>query len=268
MIHVWLSGVGILGPGLDGWAQTLPILQRQRAFVLGSVSIPAPAILPPRDRRRCSDTVSLALYVAEQTAQAGGLDLTTTPSVFANSAGDGQIVHSLLSALAKSGKPVSPTDFHNSVHNAPAFYWSLGAGCHAASTSIAAGRFTFAAALLKAGMHCVAESTQILMVCFDKPLPAPLNDTYPFSASLAVGFALWPRPVENSLAEFQLSWVSNVDAEAESRRSLVPDLTEVLSGNPARHALSLLQAIASESQCVLHVPSAHDAALRIDVVCT
>jgi Beta-ketoacyl synthase, N-terminal domain len=267
MIHIWLSGVGILGPGLDGWAQTLAILQRRQPFVPGSVNIPAPALLPLRDRRRCSDTVSLALYVAQQTAQAGGLDLTTTPSVFANSAGDGQVVHALLSALARPGKPVSPTDFHNSVHNAPAFYWSLGAGSHAASTSIAAARFTFAAALLKAGMHCVAEGTPILMVCFDKPLPAPLSDTYPFNASLAVGFALWPRPVDNSLAELRLSWVSNVDARSESWHPLLPELAEALCGNPAEHALPLLQAIASESGRVLQVQGAHDAALRIDIAC-
>jgi hypothetical protein len=267
MRHVWLSGVGILGPGLDGWEQTLAILQRRQAYVPGSVSIPEPAILPPRDRRRCSDTVSLALYVAQQTAQAGRVDLATTPSVFANSAGDGEIVHRLLSALAKPSKLVSPTDFHNSVHNASAFYWSLGTGCQAASTSISAARFSFAAALLKAAMHSLLENTPVIMVCFDKPLLTPLSDTYPLIAPLAVGFALCPRAVGNQLAELDLSWVSNVDAAAEAQRPLLPELAELWSGNPAGHAFPLLEAVANRREAVLYIPGAHDAVLRVDVTC-
>ena len=196
-----------------------------------------------------------------------GVDLTTTPSVFANSAGDGEVVHRLLSALAKPNKPVSPTDFHNSVHNASAFYWSLGTSCQAASTSIAAARFSFAAALLKAAMHSLLENTPIIMVCFDKPLLAPLSDTYPLIAPLAVGFALWPRAVGNQLAELDLSWVSNVDAAAEAQRPLLPELAELWSGNPAGHAIPLLEAVANQRESVLYIPGARDAVLRVDVTC-
>src|SRR5262245_34149855 len=138
MIRVWLTSVGVIGPGLEGWGQALKVLRGEARYSPDPVEIQAPTMLPPRDRRRCSETVSLALNTAQMTAQAGGLDLATTPTVFANSAGDGVIVHRLLSALAKPEKPVSPTDFHISVHNASAFYWSLGTGCHAGSTSIAA----------------------------------------------------------------------------------------------------------------------------------
>src|SRR5499433_367740 len=211
MINVWLMGVSVFGPGLDGWERALRVLQRSEAYAPGPVKIPPPTILSPRDRRRCSETVSLALHTAHQAAQAGGLDLATTPTVFSNSAGDGEIVHRLLTALAKPGKPVSPTDFHNSVHNASAFYWSLGTGCRASSTSIAAARFSFAAAMIKAAMHSVAESSPIVMVCFDSPLPSPLGETYPIVASLAVGFALWPRAVKEPLATLRLSWISKVE---------------------------------------------------------
>src|SRR5262249_28201251 len=121
MIRVWVTGLGVMGPGLDGWEQALAVLRRQAAYTPTPITMPAPASLPPRHRRRCSETVSLALHAAHETAQAGGFDPATTPAVFANSAGDGVIVHRLLNALAKPGKAVSPTDFHNSVHNASAF---------------------------------------------------------------------------------------------------------------------------------------------------
>ena len=267
MIRVWLTGVGILGPGLDGWERALAILRRQEAYAPDPIKIPAPAILPPRDRRRCSESVSLALHTAHQTAQAGGLDLATTPTVFANSAGDGEIIHRLLSALAKPEKPVSPTDFHNSVHNASAFYWSLGTGCRAASTSIAAARFSFAAALIKAAMHSVAEGSPTIMVCFDSPLPLPLGETYPIIASLAVGFALWPQAVNESLASLELSWMPTVDPEAEASRPLLPELMDLRHGNPAGRALPLLEAIAHRNETIVTIPGAHDAVLRIDVKC-
>lgn len=267
MIHVWLTGVGVLGPGLSGWGQTLGVLRHQEAYDGKTIEIPAPSILPPRDRRRCSENVALALHTAHETAQSGCLDLLTTPTVFATSAGDGQIVHRLLSALAKPEKPVSPTDFHNSVHNASAFYWSLGTGCHTASTSIAAARFSFAAALVKAAIHSAAESTPVIMVCFDAPLPPPLCETYPIVASFAVGFALWPQAVKAPLASLSLSWVPNVDPEAETSRPLLHDLDDLCYGNPAGRALPLLEAIAHRSQAIVKIPGAHDSILRVDVRC-
>ena len=267
MINVWLMGVSVFGPGLDGWERALRVLQRSEAYAPGPVKIPPPTILSPRDRRRCSETVSLALHTAHQAAQAGGLDLATTPTVFSNSAGDGEVVHRLLSALAKPGKPVSPTDFHNSVHNASAFYWSLGTGCLASSTSIAAARFSFAAALIKAAIHSVTENTPVIMVCLDMPLPTPLCDTYPIVASLAVGFALWPRATETALAHFGLSWISNTDPDAEASRPLLSELSDLWHGNPAGRALPLLETVARRSETTVNIPGAHDAILRIDVKC-
>ena len=268
MIDVWLTGVSVFGPGLDGWERALAVLQRQEVYAPDSIKIPPPTILSLRDRRRCSEMVSLALHTAHQAAQAGGLDLATTPTVFSNSAGDGEIVHRLLSALAKPGKPVSPTDFHNSVHNASAFYWSLGTGCHASSTSIAAARFSFAAGLIKAAIHSVVENTPIVMVCLDTPLPAPLDETYPIVASLAVGLALRPRATGETLARFGLSWISDAASDAEVSRLQLPELSDLCHGNPAGRALPLLEAVARRSETTVNIPGAHDAVLRIDVKCT
>jgi len=267
MTRAWISGIGVLGPGLDGWEATCATLRQEQPYAPQSVAIPEPAMLPPRDRRRCSKTVALALHVAQQTLQAAGLEAATTPSVFANSAGDGQIVHRLLSALAKPDKPVSPTDFHNSVHNAPAFYWTLGAGCHGASTSIAAGRFTFAAALLKAAVQGSRDSTAVLMVCFDNPMPPPLDATYPIFASCAVGLALRPRPAAGALAAIDLSWRPVADAEAAAQPPDFGKLSDLWSGNPAGRALPLLEAIARGQAATLALPSAIDAVLDVRVTC-
>src|SRR5262245_22762752 len=104
MTRVCLSSIGVFGPGLNGWTQACSILQGSQPYLAEPLQIPAPEILPPRDRRRCSDTVSLALRVALETMQATGLDAKAVPSVFAYSSGDGQIVHRLLSGVAKPNK--------------------------------------------------------------------------------------------------------------------------------------------------------------------
>lgn len=267
MKRVWLMGIGILCPGLDGWAQARAVLREERPYTALPMSIPPPAMLPPRDRRRCSETVALALHVAQQTAETASLDPATTPSVFANSAGDGQVVHRLLSALAKPGKPVSPTDFHNSVLNAPAFYWALGAGCHAASTSIAAAQYTFAAALLKAAMHSLSAQSAVIMVCFDTPLPQPLGTTYPITAAVGVGLALAPRPTDGALAELGLSWQPNAEMPSAVQRPLLTPLAEVWAGNPAGRSLPLFETVAICDERTVSLPAATDAVLAVSVRC-
>ncbi len=47
------------------------------------------------------------------------------PAVFACSGGDTDVINRLCSALMLPGCPVSPQQFVNSVHNAPAGYWSI-----------------------------------------------------------------------------------------------------------------------------------------------
>lgn len=267
MTPVWIKGVGILGPGLAGWEQAKAILQTREPYVSAPVEIPTPSILPPRDRRRCSDTVRLALHVAQQTVHAAGFDRTATPSVFVNSAGDGSIVHRLLSTLATPSKSVSPTDFHNSVHNAPAFYWSLGTGCREASTSIAGGRHSFAAALLKSAAESVTKDTPVLMVCFDHPLPEPLNASYPLMAPLGIGLAITPHRTDDTLGRLELSWELCADVVSAARAPRLAALEDLWSENPVGRALPLLEVLASRSDERLAVPASHDAVLRIDVRC-
>ena len=265
MQPVWVEAIGILGPGLEGWEAARAVFRGEAAYIAAPPAIPSPSIIPPRDQRRCSNTVRLALHVALRTIQAAALDAAATPSVFAYSAGDGQVVHRLLTSLSKPDRPVSPTDFHNSVHNAPAFYWALGTGCQQASTSISAARHCFAAALLKAASQCLADATPVLMVCFDHPLPEPLATAYPLLAPLAIGLALSPERTPRSLARLELVW--DTDRNADAERPTVEELGPLWSGNPAGHGLPLLEIIARTQSEEIRLPGSPDAALRVRVAC-
>jgi len=265
MPPVWIDGIGILGPGLEGWAMARPVLNRDAGYVPAPLNIPPPSIIPPRDQRRCSNTVRLALQVAQETVRDAGFDAAATPSVFAYTAGDGQVIHRLLTALSKPDRPVSPTDFHNSVHNAPAFYWALGTGCPEASTSISAARHCFAAALLKAACQCLSDRTKVLMVCFDHPLPEPLGAAYPLAAPLGIGLALSPAPTANSKAQIDLDW------DTQGNESGTPPMAESLatlwSGNPAGHGLPLLEMIARAQSREIRLPGSPEAALKVRIAC-
>ncbi len=82
--------------------------------------------------------------------------------VFASSDGDGDIVHRLCTALATPAAAVSPTDFHNSVHNAATGYWSIGAHSQAPSTAICAYDGSFSAGLLEAACQIAVEARPVL----------------------------------------------------------------------------------------------------------
>ena len=142
---VWVDGVGILGPGLDNWAQAQAVLQGQAAYVQAPTVLPVPTILPPAERRRASRVIKVALAVGLEAAQAAGQDPAQLPNVFASSGGDGHNCHSLCELLGSDDRQVSPTRFHNSVHNAAAGYWHIAVGSQATSTSLCAHDGSFCA---------------------------------------------------------------------------------------------------------------------------
>ena len=83
-------------------------------------------LLAPNERRRAGTVMRLALAVAGEAAGMAGLPAAAMRNVFASANGDGAVIHALLEELARPDPQLSPTQFHNSVHNAPAGYWSIG----------------------------------------------------------------------------------------------------------------------------------------------
>ncbi|MCP3850831.1 MAG: beta-ketoacyl synthase chain length factor [Gammaproteobacteria bacterium] len=92
------------------------------------------------------------------------------------------------------GRPVPPTRFHNSAHNAPAGYWSIATKSQTASTSITAYRNSLSASLLEALMQLNAsdnnQQRDCLLVCYDEIPPqafcSQLHDTQEFACALTL----------------------------------------------------------------------------------
>ena len=215
------------------------MLSGESAFAPAPVQRPAVNLLPPAERRRAAPSVAWALAAAQEAM--AGLDASAYAVVFTSSDGDGDIVHRLCSALATPAAAVSPTDFHNSVHNAATGYWSIGAHSPAPSTAICAYDDSFAAGLLEAAAQIAIEKRPVLLIAVDLPYPAPLAPHRPVRHGLAAALALEPGTGLQ---------VSLQDAAASA--SPLPDF----KGNAAAACLPLLAALARSGAATVRLPLA------------
>jgi hypothetical protein len=151
----------------------------------------------------------------------------------------------LLSALRGAVPFVSPTLFHNSVHNTPAGYWSIAADSRSATTSICAGSFTFAAGLLKAATIATLEGENVLFVGYDAPFPDPLARLSPFPGPLAVALILGPPSQRKHVSRFSLSLAKAGEGATSTVRT--KSLGLLFEANPIGQCLPLFESIATQS---------------------
>ncbi|MFO7594119.1 MAG: beta-ketoacyl synthase chain length factor [Pseudomonadota bacterium] len=238
-MRVSVKGISVIGPGLNGWRHASSVLSGEQAWRHEPVEKLKPALLPPNERRRTTQLIKLALQSAEEAQLQSGMGSDDLACVFASSDGDTFIVDRLCDALTLPERPVSPTQFHNSVHNAAAGYWAIAAKAQRFSTSISAGAASFAAGLLEAMSYVVAEDEAVLLVCYDVALPEPLDCFGINHETFATALVLVPE------GEGGTATLSLMGEDVAGRRGRLPTgLEELRAQNPAAEALPLLQVLA------------------------
>lgn len=255
---VFVAAIGLAAPGLAGWAQSRDVLRGERAYA--PVELPAyqPTLLPPNERRRASPTVRMAFRVAEEAMQ--NFSSAGLATVFASADGDLQIASRLCSALAAPQRLISPTDFHNSVHNAAAGYWSIASGAQGPATAIAAWDEGFAVGLLEALGMVSIETHDALLVAYDVPGPEPLLAKRPVGQPFGVALLLTRAATANTLA--RMSWSM---AAGAATTCVDPSLEALRRANPAARALPLLSALARRDTTTVRLPRGHDMTLQLDL---
>lgn len=236
-----VSGIGLFAPGLESWATGKDTLIHPSSYAPSPLAIPAPALCPPNERRRMTPSIRIALHAALQALEAAGLEAARIPTVFASSEGDLEVINHLCAALTLPDRPVSPTHFHNSVHNAPAGYWHLGQQAHAASTSLSAGDASVAAGLLEAMSIVASEQCPVLLVAYDAATPARLQELCPISAPFGMALMLAPAATGNEICQIETSPPVNSSTVSMMEH---PALEALRLDNPSARALPLLQAMA------------------------
>jgi hypothetical protein len=231
-----ILGVGLVGPGLPGWRESRPVLAGDAPHVPAPTAIPTPEALPATERRRAGKTVKLALAAGLAACADAGREARLLAAVFASSTGDGENQHAICEVLASDDRDISPTRFHNSVHNAPAGYWGIATGAMAPSDSLAAFDASFAAGLVEALGRLAAEpAREVLLVSYDAPYPEPLRATRPILDSFGVGLVLGTQGGIGISATFTREPATRLERES---------LEAVRRGIPSARALPLLELIA------------------------
>lgn len=247
-----MLGVSVWGPGLEGWDTSRAVLAGQARYVATPASPPPPPLLAATERRRTGPVVRLALAAAHEAALASALPAGSLRAVFGSSNGDGPVVGSILDALANAGpaeRVVSPTQFHNSVHNAPAGYWSIATANHHAATCIGCNDDTFAASLLAALADLNAAGGAVLLCCYDYPLPAPLDAVRSTGPLFASALVLGQGGLGPSLRA-----AHHHGPAAPTLLELDPALQILARSNPAARSLPLLAALARQTAARLDIP--------------
>lgn len=258
-----ILGASLWGPGLEGWSASQAVLAGRESYVPRESTLRAPTMLPPNERRRTGEVVRLALTVAQGAVDAARVAPEELRCVFGSANGDGPVVGSILNALAQAPpgreRIVSPTQFHNSVHNAAAGYWSIATRNPLPATCLGCHDSTWAAALLLAMLE-VDAGVPVLLCVYDHPMPAAYARIRSVVAPFGVGLVLAPSGTGG---------VAHIDVAHEDGASqyVEPDdkaLAALAAGNPAAQSLRLLEHLARRAAG--HCDAAYfDGSLRVEV---
>ena len=251
-LSAWIEGIGFLAPGLPTWQDARAVLRAEQAYAAAPSILPAPALLPPAERRRASRVVKLTLAIGLEAVGAAAADAASLATVFTASGADGHNCHALCEQLATDDRQISPTRFHNSVHNAAAGYWGIATGSMAPCQVICAYDASFGAGLLDALAQVALERKPVLLIAYDSEYPEPLHAKRDTPDCGGVALLLSAERSAQALAAIQVS--PSTDAAA---RLADAGLEALRTAIPAMRALPLLQRLANGERgrvCVDYLP--------------
>jgi hypothetical protein len=231
-----IAGIGFWANGLPTWNHAVAFA-RDGTLPENAPTKPSPQLLAPNERRRAPESVAVALEVALAACTTSGRDPANLPSVFASTHGDLAITDYVAATLANGPRSLSPTRFHNSVHNAAAGYWTIGNGCTAPTTAISAYDASFAQGLLEALSLLAAGHEAVLLAAFDAASTGPLA-AVSHSEGLLGGALVLVADAESTPLRLRMAPVPGSAPAADGALALR------CAGNAMRPMLALFDALA------------------------
>ncbi|MBC7681860.1 MAG: beta-ketoacyl synthase chain length factor [Ferruginibacter sp.] len=261
-LTVFIDGVGLVGPGIADWTQGQAQLAGHAPGQWLKTVLTAPTHLPPAERRRAGPIIRVSQAVGHEAIAAAGLEARGLVSVFTSSSGDGANCDDICSQLASDDRLISPTRFHNSVHNAASGYWGIASGAMAASTALCAFDGSFSAGLVEALTQAVVQAEPVLLVVFDTDYPEPLRSSRPVPDTFGLALVLSPVRTVHSLGQITLHPATYLspgaadvldDAVLEAQRQSIP----------AARGLPLLAALVRQQAGVVRLDYLDDCRLEL-----
>jgi hypothetical protein len=239
--RLFVNGVALWSQRLPGWERAQRILAGLEPAPEELAPRPAPELLPPTERRRAPDTVSVAMEAALSACRYAQLPPASLPCVFSSMHGDLAITDYMCATMASTPALVSPTRFHNSVHNAAAGYWTIAADCTRPYTSLSAGEHSFGAGLLETCVQAISGNENVLLVAYDIDARGALAPVAASKGLLSVGLIVSPQRGPQALAQLTLEVESGAGLAPSHAR---PENAALVAGNSTESCLPLLEALA------------------------
>jgi Beta-ketoacyl synthase, N-terminal domain len=187
MKPAYLRGLGLWSPGFaspEAWCRGEPDPE---------VSTADARMLEGPLRRRASPLTRISVDVFDQATLAAGIDAAAIPTIWATAHGEHGNAIKLLKMMLRGDGKLSPTHFHNSVHNTPSAYASIAGGNASPSTTLTGGPELVASSILEALCHLDAGAPEIAVIVADEPLHEPFAQP-DMQAPLALGFCFSSKP--------------------------------------------------------------------------
>jgi Beta-ketoacyl synthase, N-terminal domain len=269
MTHtIYIQSVGLFGTGFENWASAQSIFSGNTPYVATQIVPPSPDWLPPAERRRTSDIIRLAMVAGREALTNAGVSASDSVTVFSSSGGSGEVIHQICESLASDDRDVSPTRFHNSVHNAPAGYWGIAAKNQWPSTSLCGHDASFAVGLIEAIAQAKSQEQPVLLLVHDLPYPEPLNGVRPVHGLCSIALLFSAKASQATQYVVKVSVEQSVDPSGVAShmgKELAPELEAMRMGNPAARGLPLLEALAKRSPSDLFIAGTNQTLLKLSV---
>jgi hypothetical protein len=260
-LRIQIESIAFWSSRLPDWKTARAVMRNEQEPLDTPQARPTPSLLAPTERRRAPDTVALALEVALQACKAADLAPHLPSTVFASTYGDLAITDYMCATLAATPTLVSPTKFHNSVHNAAAGYWSIGAHSLAPYIAISAGKHTFACGLLEAVVQAMCGDRPVLYVAYDIEARGPLATMTSSVGLLATALILSPHQTPTS-SSLTVELLNVSESLATTTQTAIAD---AVAGNPLTIAMPFFEALAAETHRVVDLPLSEGLMLRTTI---
>jgi hypothetical protein len=259
MTEFAVAGVGVWSKHFSSWEEFCTVLAGGAG---PESSVLKPETIPANERRRAPLSVKMAVEVMDQACRSAGLDPAGLATVFASVYGDIQITDYMCRTLASAPRTVSPTKFHNSVHNASTGYWSMATQAHGPANAISAYSCSASMALLEGAIQAVEEGIPVLVAMQEMASLTAFKPIYDTEEALSTALVLVP-------SGFCASAFATVRLRASGVSRNFPDLPATSgidwSDNFAAKMLPFLQVLATPGEARLHMPLSAHSSMSLDV---
>ena len=259
MTDVDIVGLGVWSESFSNWEEFLSVLGGHPVEASSALK---PQAIPPNERRRAPLAVKMAVEVMDQACRMAEIEPATVATVFASAIGDMQITEYMCSTLANAPQTMSPTRFHNSVHNAATGYWSIATQSHCPASAVSGFSNSASMAVLDGAIQAVEEQIPVLVTVQETATPQSLQSVYEWELPFSAAMVLVPVGMcSSNIASLRLS--------ASGNQVEPPHLDDIpgidLSGNPAARLLPLLIAIAEQRNADVRLPLSRGSSLAIAI---